>query len=60
MRYKVPLTSVLKKASLFESSARICQDRGANAPELLPAVYVGVRYVDGVQQRTIVRKEIAA
>lgn len=34
--------------------------RRLNAPELLPAVYAGARYVDGVQQRTLVRKEIAA
>lgn len=34
--------------------------RRLNAPELLPAVYAGMRYVDGVQQRTTARKEIAA
>jgi hypothetical protein len=34
--------------------------RRLNAPELLPAVYAGARYVDGVQQRTIARKEVAA
>lgn len=34
--------------------------RRLNAPELLPGVYAGVRYVDGVQQRTLARKEIAA
>ena len=34
--------------------------RRLNAPELLPAVYAGVQSMDGVQQRTIVRKEIAA
>jgi hypothetical protein len=34
--------------------------RRLNAPEWLPAVFAGARYVDGVQQRTIVRKEIAA
>ena len=34
--------------------------RRLNAPELLPAVYAGAQYVDGVQQRTIAQKEIAA
>ena len=34
--------------------------RRLNAPELLPAVYAGAGYVDGVQQRTIAQKEIAA
>ena len=35
--------------------------RRINAPELLPGVYVGVRYVDGVKQRsTAPAQEVAA
>lgn len=34
--------------------------RRLNAPELLPAVYVGVQFVDGVEQRTITQQEVAA
>jgi putative transposase len=34
--------------------------RRLNAPELLPAVYAGVQFVDGVQQRVNARKEVAA
>ena len=34
--------------------------RRLNAPELLPAVYAGVQFVDGVQQRTSARQEVAA
>jgi transposase-like protein len=34
--------------------------RRLNAPELLPGVYAGARYVDGVQPQTLARKEIAA
>ena len=35
--------------------------RRLNAPELLPGVYVGVRYVDGVKQRsTATAQEVAA
>ena len=35
--------------------------RRLNAPELLPGVYVGVRYVDGVKQRsTAPAQEVAA
>jgi len=30
------------------------------APNLLPSLYAGVAYVEGVQQRTIAQKEIAA
>ncbi|HQW51875.1 MAG TPA: hypothetical protein PLT27_08715 [Nitrospira sp.] len=34
--------------------------RPLNAPELLPAVYAGTRYVDGVKQATVAHEEIAA
>jgi transposase-like protein len=34
--------------------------RRLNAPALLPAVYAGVQFVDGVQQRVHARKEVAA
>jgi putative transposase len=34
--------------------------RRLNAPELLPAVYAGATYVDGIKQRTINHQEVAA
>lgn len=34
--------------------------RRLNAPELLPAVYAGTRYVDGVKQATVAHEEVAA
>jgi putative transposase len=34
--------------------------RRLNAPELLPAVYAGAIYVDGIQQRTVNHQEVAA
>jgi hypothetical protein len=34
--------------------------RRLNAPELLPAVYAGTRYVDGVKQTLMAREEAAA
>jgi putative transposase len=34
--------------------------RRLNAPELLPTVYAGVQYVDGVKQTTISHQEVAA
>lgn len=34
--------------------------RRLNAPELLPAVYAGAQYVDGVQQRAVTQQEVAA
>jgi putative transposase len=34
--------------------------RRLNAPELLPAVYAGATYVDGIKQRTVNHQEVAA
>ena len=34
--------------------------RRLNAPELLPAVYTGATYVDGIKQRTVNHQEVAA
>ncbi len=34
--------------------------RRLNAPELLPAVYAGTQYVDGVQKNRVIRQEAAA
>jgi putative transposase len=34
--------------------------RRLNAPELLPAVYAGAKYVDGIKQRVINHQEVAA
>jgi putative transposase len=34
--------------------------RRLNAPELLPAVYAGVQYVDGVRKRRVPQQEVAA
>jgi putative transposase len=34
--------------------------RRLNAPELLPAVYAGVTYVDGIKQRAVNHQEVAA
>lgn len=34
--------------------------RRLNAPELLPAVYAGLQYVDGVQSNHVIRQEVAA
>jgi putative transposase len=34
--------------------------RRLNAPELLPAVYAGVKYVDGIKQSTLNHQEVAA
>lgn len=34
--------------------------RRLNAPELLPAVYAGAQYVDGVQQKRVAQQEAAA
>ena len=34
--------------------------RRLNAPELLPAVYAGVHYVDGVKQTPVSHQEVAA
>jgi transposase-like protein len=34
--------------------------RRLNAPELLPAVYAGTQYVDGVQKNQVARQEVAA
>jgi transposase-like protein len=34
--------------------------RRLNAPELLPAVYAGTQYVDGVQKHQVARQEVAA
>lgn len=34
--------------------------RRLNAPELLPAVYAGVQFVDGRKQQTVARTEVAA
>ena len=34
--------------------------RRLNAPNLLPSLYVGVAYGEGVQQQTIAQKDIAA
>lgn len=34
--------------------------RRLNAPELLPAVYAGVQYVDGVQRKLVAQQEVAA
>jgi transposase-like protein len=34
--------------------------RRLNAPEVLPAVYAGTPYVDGVQSRHVIRQEVAA
>ncbi len=34
--------------------------RRLNAPELLPAVYAGAQYVDGVQKDHVIRQEVAA
>jgi hypothetical protein len=34
--------------------------RRLNAPELLPAVYAGVQYVDGVRTRRVPQQEVAA
>jgi putative transposase len=34
--------------------------RRLNAPELLPAVYAGAKYVDGIKQRVVNHQEVAA
>ena len=34
--------------------------RRLNAPELLPAVYAGIRYVDGIKQIAVIHPEVAA
>jgi putative transposase len=34
--------------------------RRLNAPNLLPAVYAGTQYMDGVQSRHVIRQEVAA
>lgn len=34
--------------------------RRLNAPELLPAVYAGAQYIDGVQKNRVVQQEVAA
>jgi hypothetical protein len=34
--------------------------RRLNAPELLPAVYAGIMYVDGVKQTNVTQEEVAA
>jgi putative transposase len=34
--------------------------RRLNAPELLPAVYAGAQYVDGIKQRAVNHQEVAA
>ena len=34
--------------------------RRLNAPELLPAVYAGAKYVDGIKQSTLNHQEVAA
>ena len=34
--------------------------RRLNAPELLPAVYAGAQYVDGIKQSTVNHQEVAA
>lgn len=34
--------------------------RRLNAPELLPTVYAGIQYVDGVQQNRVTQQEVAA
>ncbi|MER3424240.1 MAG: IS256 family transposase, partial [Nitrospiraceae bacterium] len=34
--------------------------RRLNAPRLLPAVYAGTQYVDGVRKNRVARQEVAA
>ena len=34
--------------------------RRLNAPELLPAVYAGAKYVDGIKQSPVNHQEVAA
>jgi hypothetical protein len=43
---------------VLQVAEQIC--RRLNAPALLPAVYAGATYVDGIKQRTGNHQEVAA